>query len=97
LNQVFTHPYTPQENGHIEGFHSILSLALKGKAFWNLQDLECFLIPIYEKYNIVRLHSSIANLSPVCFWNLWEMGHIQRIVLKNKKVKFKLLIPFQKL
>ena len=22
LNQVFTHPYTPQENGHIESFHS---------------------------------------------------------------------------
>jgi putative transposase len=24
LNQVFTHPYTPQENGHIESFHSII-------------------------------------------------------------------------
>ncbi|MFN3557204.1 MAG: IS3 family transposase [Bacteroidales bacterium] len=23
--QVFTHPYTPQENGHIESFHAILS------------------------------------------------------------------------
>ena len=97
LNQVFTHPYTPQENGHIESFHSILSLALKGKAFWNLQDLEGFLEPFYEKYNKIRLHSSIANLPPVCFWNLWEMGHIKRTVLQNKKVKFKLLIPYQKL
>ena len=25
LNQVFTHPYTPQENGHIESFHAILA------------------------------------------------------------------------
>jgi len=25
LKQVFTHPYTPQENGHIESFHAILS------------------------------------------------------------------------
>ncbi len=24
IDQVFTHPYTPQENGHIESFHSIL-------------------------------------------------------------------------
>jgi len=23
LGQVFTHPYTPQENGHVESFHSI--------------------------------------------------------------------------
>jgi len=29
LNQVFTHPYTPQENGHIESFHSILSKKIK--------------------------------------------------------------------
>jgi len=28
LNQVFTHPYTPEENGHIESFHNTL-----GKAF----------------------------------------------------------------
>ena len=25
LNQVFTHPYKPPENAHIESFHSILS------------------------------------------------------------------------
>ena len=28
LNQVFTHPYTPQENGHVESFHSILGRSL---------------------------------------------------------------------
>lgn len=25
IGQVFIHPYTPQENGHIESVHSILS------------------------------------------------------------------------
>lgn len=29
IHQEFTHPYTPEENGHIESFHSILSNALK--------------------------------------------------------------------
>jgi putative transposase len=24
IYQVFTHPYTPQENGHIENFHAIV-------------------------------------------------------------------------
>jgi len=33
LKQVFTHPYTPQENGHIESFHSILSKSIDKEAF----------------------------------------------------------------
>ena len=28
IDQVFTHPYTPQENGHIESFHAILGRSL---------------------------------------------------------------------
>jgi transposase InsO family protein len=28
LNQVFTHPYTPQENGHIESFRFWQNYAL---------------------------------------------------------------------
>lgn len=97
LNQVFTHPYTPQENGHIESFHSILSKAIGTQVFWDLPELETFLILFYEKYNNHRIHSSIANLSPRLFWNLWEEGKISRTVLKNKKVRFKLLIPYQQL
>ena len=95
LEQVFTHPYTPQENGHIESFHSILSKAIGSQVFWDLPELETFLILFYEKYNNHRIHASIANLSPRLFWYLWEEGKISRTVLKNKKVKFKLLIPYQ--
>ncbi|THH34191.1 DDE-type integrase/transposase/recombinase, partial [Neolewinella litorea] len=40
LCQVFTHPYTPQENGHVESFHSILSRATQGDTFWTLSQLE---------------------------------------------------------
>lgn len=97
LNQVFTHPYTPQENGHIESFHSILSKAIETQVFWDLPELETFLILFYEKYNNHRIHASIANLSPRLFWELWEDGKITRTVLKNKKVKFKLTIPYQQL
>jgi transposase InsO family protein len=28
LMQTYTHPYTPQENGHIESFHAILARSL---------------------------------------------------------------------
>lgn len=97
LNQVFTHPYTPQENGHVESFHSILSSALGSQGYWNLDSLEQRLTVFYEKYNNVRLHGSIANLSPRVFWDMWEKGNITREVLKNKKVKFYLNIPYQEL
>ncbi|MDD2351676.1 MAG: DDE-type integrase/transposase/recombinase, partial [Synergistaceae bacterium] len=97
LDQVFTHPYTPQENGHIESFHSILSKAIGSQVFWDLPELETFLTLFYEKYNNHRIHASIANLSPRLFWNLWEEGKISRTVLKNKKVRFNLLIPYQQL
>jgi len=77
LNQVFTHPYTPQENGHIESFHSILSKAIANQAFWDMEELVARLTTFYEKYNNVRLHGSIANLPPRVFWNLWQEGKIQ--------------------
>jgi transposase InsO family protein len=97
LNQVFTHPYTPQENGHIESFHSILTKAIGNQVFWDLPELETFLNLFYDKYNNHRIHASIANLSPRLFWHLWENGKISRIVLKNKKVRFKLTVPYQHL
>ena len=97
LFQVFTHPYTPQENGHVESFHSILSSALGNQGFWDLDSLIERLTIFYEKYNNVRLNGSVANLSPRVFWDMWEEGNITREVMKNKKVKFRLNIPYQQL
>ncbi len=96
LNQVFTHPYTPQENGHVESFHAILSKHLAPYLFWDLDELETHLKTFYQKYNYERLHSSVANLSPMNFWKLYKRGFIDKKVdLKNRKIKFKLNIPYQ--
>jgi transposase InsO family protein len=97
LNQVFTHPYTPQENGHIESFHSILTESIDKENYWNIYELEARLEKFYKKYNNVRIHSSIANLSPVMFWTLWEDELITKTEMKNKKMKFKLKIPYQQI
>jgi transposase InsO family protein len=97
LNQVFTHPYTPQENGHIESFHAILSKAIGENPFWDLAELEARLRVFYKNYNYIRLHGSIAFLPPMLFWKLWEQRKIERKVINYKKVKFKLLIPYQQL
>jgi putative transposase len=97
IDQVFTHPYTPQENGHVESFHSILKEALGKQPFWSLLELENRLKVFYQKYNQVRIHSSIAHLAPFTFWQCWENNLIERIEVGKKKVKFKLKIPYQQL
>ena len=68
LCQVYTPPYTPQENGHVESFHSIISLALRHDIFWTLKQLEIRLVIFYEKYNNSRIHSAVAMLTPQLSW-----------------------------
>lgn len=95
INQVFTHPYTPQENGHVESFHKILKDALGKQVFWSFSELEERLEVFYDKYNNKRLHGSIAYLWPMKFWQLWNEGKISRIEKGKNKVKFTLNIPYQ--
>lgn len=98
MGQVFTYPYTPQENGHIESFHAILSEKLSRYAFWSLEDLEECLTLFYEKYNNHRLHSSTLYLPPMVFWQCWEKGYIEaKIDEKRRIVKFRLLISYKTL
>jgi len=98
IGQVFTHPYTPQENGHIESFHAILSKKLKRYVFWSLQDLEQCLVLFYDKYNNHRLHTSTLYLPPMIFWQCWEQGYVQvNINQKKRNIKFKLLIAYHQL
>lgn len=85
LNQVFTHPYTPQENGHIESFHAILSQKLKRHNFWSLEDLEQTLVLFYDKYNNYRLHSSVLNIQPMAFWDCWNKGLVITKINKEKR------------
>jgi transposase InsO family protein len=98
LNQVFTHPYTPQENGHIESFHAILAKKLRPYNFWTLQELEQVLVLFYEKYNNERLHSSVCNLPPNIFLECWNKGFIDQIEdEKKRKITFKLKIPYHQI
>jgi len=95
IGQVFTHPYTPQENGHVESFHNIMATSFKNQVFWSSAELEQRLKRFYYKYNHQRLHSSIANLWPMKFWELWEENQIEIIDKKRNQRIFKLKIPYQ--
>jgi transposase InsO family protein len=93
LNQVFTHPYTPQENGHIESFHAILSKKLKPYKFWSIKELEQVIILFYDKYNNQRLHSSICDVPPNIFLECWNKGLVMACRDERKRtIKFKLTI-----
>jgi putative transposase len=93
LNQVFTHPYTPQENGHIESFHAILGRSLDKKEFKTLDSLQLHLKGFYKIYNETRLHGSLDHLAPNTFWTMWNQNLIEKKETKNKPTKFYLKIP----
>ncbi len=97
LNQVFTHPYTPQENGHIESFHSILSRSIEKEAFWEISNLEKRSGKFYDTYNNRRLLGAIANLTPKLFWELWNEGETSSRERKNKALRFSLNIQYQQI
>ncbi len=95
LHQVFTHPYTPEENGHIESFHSILGKALSKDSFTSLLMLEQRLERFYRGYNNERSHSGTKGIPPAKFWALFELDKIEVIPLEKRKVKFKLKVAYQ--
>jgi transposase InsO family protein len=95
IHQVFTHPYTPEENGHVESFHDILGLALKKDKFRSLSMLEQRLERFYTCYNNDRSHSGTRGVPPSKFWALCDMDKIDVIPLEKRKVKFQLNVAYQ--
>ncbi len=95
IKQLFTHPYTPEENGHIESFHSILSKALKHDRFRTLKELEVRLQRFYPCYNNDRTHSATKGVPPAKFWALFELGQVEIIPLEKRKVRIELNVAYQ--
>ena len=97
LCQTFTHPYTPQENGHIESFHAILGRTLEGMIFEKLMNLEQELQRFYVFYNYRRIHGSTCGIPPMLFWQQWTQGNIERHVKADniRKATFRLTVGRQ--
>ncbi len=85
INHEFTHVASPEENGHIEAFHSIIEDAIDGYEFEDLDELESFLKDYYKFYNHERLHSSTCNLSPSDFYLLWTKDLIREQMHRGRK------------
>lgn len=98
LDKVFIHPYTPEENGHIESFHKTLGKALENDTFENLQSLETRLRRFYTMYNNVRSHGSIKGLPPAIFWALYDKGLLDLKYNDEKRsLKAKLKVTYQEI
>lgn len=70
VGHEFTHIATPEENGHIEAFHSILERELVRKnEFETFSELKSTLIRYYHFYNEERIHSRIGYQSPSQYLN----------------------------
>ena len=96
LNQVHTHPYTPEENGHIESFHNTLGKSIRKDRFMNLLDLDRRLQKFYLAYNNRRAHGSTLGLPPAIFWSLVSMQQIEIEVDEEKRrTTCKLKVAYQ--
>jgi len=95
IHQVFTHPYTPEENGHVESFHKTLGNAIKKDCFADLPGFERRLEQFYKIYNNDRSHSGISGIPPAKFWRLNEIDKIEIIHLEKKRQKFRLKVAYQ--
>ncbi len=92
LNQVYTNPYTPQENGHIESFHGIMSVCI-GNEFFSIHELEDRLDRFYYMYNNQRAHSATKGLPPTVFKRAWEHDLIVTCYNIKKPIVIKLRHP----
>ncbi len=94
LMQVFTHPYTPEENGHIESFHKTLGKAIDCDVFATLAEAEQRLDTFYNSYNNKRSHTA-TKVPPAIFWALYDQGNVEVQILEKRKSRYILKVAYQ--
>lgn len=68
--QEFTKPATPQQNAHIESYHSILERVICNRyEFLDIEELIQTFKRWYVFYNEQRIHASIGYMSPKAYLN----------------------------
>lgn len=89
LEHEFIHPASPEENAHVESFHSILSRALvRQMEFDSLTHLDEKLAQFHCFYNFKRLHSTTCFRPPLIFLELWKAGWVSEKWDKYNRRKF---------
>ena len=77
INQEFILPATPQQNAHIESFHSVVEeLICRKYEFDDIHHAREVLQRFYPTYNERRTIGSLLYLPPSIFLNEWENSNI---------------------
>jgi transposase InsO family protein len=92
IKQLFTHPYTPEENGYIESFHATMSAAVEREHI-NLEALRERLEIFYKNYNENRPHTATKGLPPNLFKRAWENDLVITCIVPKQGVKMRLRCP----
>lgn len=88
IDHEFIHPGTPQQNAHIEAFHSTIQrLVLDQYELGNAQEARQIFHNFYNTYNNKRIMKAIADCTPIEFLEAWKAGTIG-IKFKNNKQFF---------
>ena len=86
IEHEFINPATPQENGHIESFHSTITrLVCSRNIFTDLDQTRETFSQFYKAYNYTRVMKSLLYNAPFEFLELWNNGLIG--IEKNKRKK----------
>jgi putative transposase len=89
IKHEFINPGTPQENGHIESFHSTVTrLVCSKNIFSDLSHAKKTFSEFYYAYNYTRVMKALLHNSPSNFINLWKSGVIGIKRDKNNKEIF---------
>lgn len=99
INHEFIEPGTPQQNGHIESFHSTVTrLVCQKNIFLNLGHTKEIFKDFFFAYNNTRVMKALLYYPPKEFLMLWKSGIIDiKRNNKNREIFFfkKKPIPFQ--
>lgn len=86
IDHEFIQPATPQQNAHIESFHStVTSLVCNKNIFRDLEHARNIFNEFYYAYNETRVMSCLLYYSPKRFLKLWESDKVG--IKRNKKNK----------
>jgi len=89
IKHEFINPGTPQQNAHIESFHSTVTrLVCSKNIFSDLTHAKRIFSEFYYAYNYSRVMKSLLYNSPSKFINLWKSGVIGIKEDKNNKKLF---------
>jgi putative transposase len=86
-SETFRHvrgaPYHPQTQGKIERWHQTLKNCILLENYYLPSDLERQINAFVERYNHVRYHESLANLTPADVY----FGRAQTILAERERIK----------